>query len=199
MRRLERRLETVLERAAGQLFRGAPHVSELAGSIVRVLDLSTDSHGLVPNRILVPQPLPDSTLPELERVITEAVMERGWRIEGPVQVIPAEVKSVTVTVAAGTLAPWAVLAGAADIEVRVNRAIVGRSSQADVVIDDSSVSRSHARIWRQDERVLCVDLGSSNGTTIDGVSVGAHPAEVSDGSNIAFGAAAFRFRRRDFA
>jgi hypothetical protein len=192
MRRLERRLEAVLERTAGQVFRGAPHVSELAGSVVRVLDLSVDSNGLVPNKIMIPARLPADSLAALEGVITEAVYERGWRIEGPISVVPAEVRAVTVTVERGPLPPWAVLEGANSYDVGVNLAVVGRSSQCDVVIDDSSISRQHARLWRQDDRVLCVDLGSSNGTFVEGTAVGGAPVEVPKGAEISFGAARFR-------
>jgi hypothetical protein len=199
MRRLERRLETVLERTAGQLFRGAPHVSELAGSIVRVLDLSTNSDGLVPNRILVPESVPAASVSELEAIITEATIERGWRIEGPVRVVPSDVRTVMVTVERGTLPIWAVLAGARSYELRLNRSVIGRSTRADVVIDDPSMSRMHARIWRQDDRTLCADLNSSNGTAVDGASVGTTPVVVDEGSRISFGAAEFAFRRPSHA
>lgn len=195
MRRLERRLETVLERTAGQLFRGAPHVSELAGSIVRVLDLSTDSDGLVPNRILVPESVPAASVAELEEVITEATIERGWRIEGPVRVVPSDVRTVTVTVERGELPVWAVLTGVDRHELRLNRSVIGRSSRADVVIDDASVSRMHARIWRQDDRILCVDMTSSNGTTVDGVAIGNTPVVVGEGATISIGALQFVLRR----
>ncbi|MEX1270835.1 MAG: FHA domain-containing protein [Acidimicrobiia bacterium] len=195
MRRLERRLETVLERTAGQLFRGAPHVSELAGSLVRVLDLSTDGDGLVPNRILVPKTVPAASVPELEEIITEATIERGWRIECPVRVVPADVRNVTVTVERGDLPVWAVLVGVKSYELRVNRSVIGRSSRADVVIEDASVSRMHTRVWRQDDRMLCADLNSSNGTRIDGVGIGSNPAVVSDGASVAIGALEFVVRR----
>lgn len=199
MRRLERRLEAVLEGAGGQLFRGAPHVSELAGSIVRVLDLSVDSEGLVPNKVHVPSPVPPESSAALEQAITEAVIERGWRIEGPIEVVPSETRAVTVVVERGPLPVWGELVGSDNHTLRVNRAILGRSSGCDVVVDDASVSRRHARLWRQDDRILCVDLNSSNGTSVDGAGVGPNPTEVRDGSELALGAIRFRFRRRDDA
>ena len=43
--------------------------------------------------------------------------------------------------------------------------VLGRSSSCDLVIDDNTVSRQHARIWIDDQsRVLIEDMGSSNGT-----------------------------------
>jgi hypothetical protein len=199
MRQLERRLEAVLERTANQFFRGTPHVAELAGSIVRVLDLSVDSNGLVPNRILVPESVTAESVPALEAAIQTAIFERGWRIEGPITVVPSSTRAVSVVVERGPLDPWGVLHGPGEPQLKLNRSIIGRSSTADVVIDDPSVSRFHARMWRQDERTLCVDLGSSNGTTVDGKAVGSTPMEVEHGSSVQFGAARFRFERIDDA
>lgn len=195
MRRLERRLEAVLERTAGNLFRGEPHISELAGSVVRVLDLSVDSNGLVPNRVLLPVSVPPESLPLLEAAISDAIVERGWRIEGPVQVVPADVRTVTVTVERSPLPAWALLVGEQDeVAVTVNRAVIGRSSECDVVLEDASVSRRHAVVWQQDERILIIDLGSSNGTAVDSRPVGGTPTEVGNGSTIRFGAVNYRLR-----
>ncbi len=201
MRQLERKLEAVLERTAGQFFRGSPHVSELAGSIVRILDLSVNSAGLVPNRILMPATvkLPDASLRGLEEAIAESVLERGWRIEGPIAVIPSDVRTVTVTIERGDLPAWGILRSEVDVPLRVNRSVIGRSRSCDVVLNDPSVSREHARVWTQDGRVLCVDLGSSNGTTVDGRPVGTSPVSIGPGSAVAFGATTFRFARIDGA
>ena len=51
-------------------------------------------------------------------------------------------------------------------------ATIGRSVVADVIIDDSEVSRRHAFISRgEDGGFMIEDLGSSNGTTVNGVPV----------------------------
>lgn len=46
--------------------------------------------------------------------------------------------------------------------------IVGRSSTSDITLDDSMVSRQHARIWLQDDGVYIEDLGSRNGVLLNG-------------------------------
>ena len=46
--------------------------------------------------------------------------------------------------------------------------IVGRMRPADVVIDDGSISRQHARFFRKDGAVWIEDLGSTNGTFLHG-------------------------------
>jgi hypothetical protein len=47
--------------------------------------------------------------------------------------------------------------------------VVGRSTDADLPIADRFLSRHHARIFRDGERVLIEDLGSRNGTRVNDV------------------------------
>lgn len=59
-------------------------------------------------------------------------------------------------------------------------ATIGRSPDSDVVINDPRVSRSHARIDFASGRFVLEDLGSTNGTTLNGEPVSA-PAVLTDG------------------
>lgn len=52
--------------------------------------------------------------------------------------------------------------------LRKLESIVGRSSECDLVLDENSVSRQHARITIVGERLRVEDLGSRNGTWKDG-------------------------------
>ncbi len=47
---------------------------------------------------------------------------------------------------------------------------IGRSSDADIVLDDEQVSRMHANITYADGQFTMVDSGSSGGTIVDGVA-----------------------------
>lgn len=47
---------------------------------------------------------------------------------------------------------------------------IGRSSDADIVLDDEQVSRMHANITYADGQFTMVDTGSSGGTIVDGVA-----------------------------
>jgi hypothetical protein len=62
---------------------------------------------------------------------------------------------------------------------------VGRALDNDVVIDSAEVSRHHARIEFRDGRFNVSDLGSTNGTTVNGRP--AQQTAVADGDRITFG------------
>ena len=49
--------------------------------------------------------------------------------------------------------------------------LIGRSSSCDVVLDDRRVSRQHARIESVGSQAQLVDLGSGNGTFLNGRKV----------------------------
>jgi predicted component of type VI protein secretion system len=53
-------------------------------------------------------------------------------------------------------------------ELVKNELVIGRDINADIVINDSEVSRKHARLTMQGAGVVLEDLGSTNGTFVDG-------------------------------
>jgi len=62
----------------------------------------------------------------------------------------------------------------------------GRSRSATVSVDHDKVSRLHARIWRAHDEVWIEDLGSRNGTRVNGARVTA-PRALSAGDELAIG------------
>lgn len=54
------------------------------------------------------------------------------------------------------------------IELAPGEYTVGRSQQCDVTVDHETVSRQHARLYVEEHRAFIEDLGSSNGTFING-------------------------------
>ncbi len=53
--------------------------------------------------------------------------------------------------------------------------IIGRDKTADIVVKDSLVSRQHAAIVYTDAGFVVKDLGSTNGTILNGKTVGQSP------------------------
>jgi len=64
--------------------------------------------------------------------------------------------------------------------------ILGRSTQADIRIDDASISRQHARIVCQGALVFIEDLGSANGTQVNGTLITERTA-IADGDKLTLG------------
>ncbi|MEU7044518.1 FtsK/SpoIIIE domain-containing protein [Streptomyces varsoviensis] len=72
---------------------------------------------------------------------------------------------------------------------------IGRSANADVPLDDPDVSRLHCAVTVTDEgRVTVADLGSTNGTTLDGAAVLDHPVPFPSGALLRVGESTLSLR-----
>jgi DNA-binding winged helix-turn-helix (wHTH) protein len=80
-----------------------------------------------------------------------------------------------------------------EIGLATGENIVGRDRGATVRIDESSISRRHARIVIDGKRARIEDLGSKNGTFVDGKNV-VKPHVLSDGDRIQVGTVVVEFR-----
>ncbi len=69
---------------------------------------------------------------------------------------------------------------------------VGRDSECEVRLNDVSVSRVHARLLVALLSVTVEDLGSKNGTWVQGVPIHG-PTPISDGDELMFGTVRARF------
>jgi hypothetical protein len=76
------------------------------------------------------------------------------------------------------------------MDVSENPTLVGRGPHCGLVIDDASVSSSHAEVVRRGGSVFVKDLNSTNGTTVNGQAVNGE-AEIPAGGRVTFGTAAF--------
>jgi hypothetical protein len=70
---------------------------------------------------------------------------------------------------------------------------IGRLSDCDIVLRDKGVSRRHAQVRDEGGRLTITDLGSTNGTRLNGQSVGSR--ELSDGDRVTIGTTILEFRR----
>jgi pSer/pThr/pTyr-binding forkhead associated (FHA) protein len=62
------------------------------------------------------------------------------------------------------------------------------------LVPEDCVSRRHAEVWRDGERWLLRDLGSQNGTRVNGTRV-VEPIEVRPGDRVNLGGAQYRLSR----
>ncbi len=73
-----------------------------------------------------------------------------------------------------------------EFELTGQRVLIGRDPNADILLQDDLVSRKHALVFLRGERYLIEDLGSSNGTFLNGVAIKT-PEQLTAGDTINFG------------
>lgn len=69
--------------------------------------------------------------------------------------------------------------------------VIGRLSSCDISLGDPQVSRRHAEVRRDAEGFCVFDLGSTNGTAVNGAPV--RERRLSDGDELRIGSATIRF------
>ena len=162
------------------------------------------------------QQIETALVAELKTVILENAGERGWGLVGPPEVemfVDQKMRRGDLDVE-GTLvqgeqpvaapaAAAAVPAKRAQLRVRedgTERAVpvdkelltIGRLSECDIVINDTGASRRHAQIRTVDGVSTLTDLGSTNGTKVNGREV--QSTALSDGDRITVGATQIDYR-----
>lgn len=155
----------------------------------------------------------DTLAGELAESVTEHAQHQRYSFSGPVSVqldvndqLETGVFQVQSAMVKGSVAPAGTAAIATvshpiiDVDGRnyqLSRAltVVGRGSDADIVIDDPGVSRAHAEIRLDAEGATVVDLNSTNGTFVDGSRAG-DGTRLYDGSVITLGRTRLVFHTR---
>ncbi|MDO9379858.1 MAG: DUF3662 and FHA domain-containing protein [Nocardioidaceae bacterium] len=147
---------------------------------------------------------------ELGNLVREHVAEQSYTLAGPLTIgfeqhddlgtgrfrIRSQANAVVTPVAGQRMTDTAVHRAPVVLEVNGVRhplsppgVVLGRGSEAELRINDPGVSRRHAQIrvevTSRDVSVRVVDLGSTNGTVVDGQRV--TEAELRDGSQILLG------------
>ncbi len=163
------------------------------------------------------RPMEASLRRELERVVREAAAERGWGLLGPpgvsfevdealgvgefrcqASIVEGEERILPgdPAVDAGPAAELVILEDGRrtrTFRLEADVVTVGRLPECDVVLPDPGASRRHAEIRRTGDRFEIVDLGSTNGTMVNGRYVRA--AELRDGDRVTIGGTTLEFRR----
>ena len=204
----ERRLERMVEGTFARVFRSGLRPVELGRRLVREMDdgRSVDVRGrtVVPNQFTIELSQADherfaEVAGGLERELAEAAREHardeGYVFMGPVSVhlevaehihtgafqISGRMREGTGGVGAGSLLlPTGERLGLGEAVVTF-----GRKPESTVQLADPNVSRNHAEIRPRGNGWVLVDLGSTNGTRVNGVRVSSH--DLLEGDEIAFG------------
>jgi hypothetical protein len=214
-RGLERRLENLVDGATASVFKGRMHPVVIGSKILRQLDFlaeETAAGPQIPNDLVVslnpldvdPETDRAALIAELETVVTESAREHGWRLVGEPSIhvktdpqIPRGVLGCVGTVKPGPIDDWAMLIaddGSAVLGISRNRTIIGRSLDSDIRIANEQISRHHALVVASGGSVRIRDLGSSNGTHVNGTGVTGTPFVLSPGDNVVLGDLSFTYR-----
>jgi len=79
-----------------------------------------------------------------------------------------------------------------ELEIGTDDVVIGRSTDCNWVISSGAVSRRHARIRRQSGAITIEDLGSSNGTFVNGVRL-SEPKALGNKDSVKFGSVEAHF------
>jgi hypothetical protein len=149
---------------------------------------------------------------ELKKVVRETADERGWGLVGAPEVefiIDRDMKKgdldVRATLVEGEepeLAPVPARpanlvvrepAGVRTVSLANDTVTLGRMTESDIVLQDKGASRRHAQLRRKDGTWSITDLGSTNGTRLNGQTV--QTRELHDGDKITIGTTVLEFHQ----
>ena len=126
----------------------------------------------------------------------------GARLSDTIHGLPPSALNAAATPTQPQVAPLASLlvrSGALKgrrLPVKVPVVNIGRAEFNDVVIADASVSTSHAKLQRRDDVWVLTDLGSTNGTFVEGERLSGEVA-LTPGTTVKFGEVAVLFEPLD--
>jgi hypothetical protein len=216
LQRFESRLEHAVSGAFAKAFRSAVQPVELAAALQREVDNSAQilsrNRRLVPNTFHIElspmdydrlSPYQETLTTELIEMLREHADEQHYVFAGQVSIDLSEeedlvtgrfrVRSSATASVSGSRRAAAPQDSAASVEVNGSRhaitgdgLVVGRGAEADLRINDPGISRRHAEFRLDGRQVSVTDLGSTNGTVVDGHKV-RQSTTLRDGAQVRLG------------
>lgn len=215
LEKFEQRLERLVEGAFAKAFRGELQPIEVGRRLTREMDL----HRTVAVRGLVAPNCFDVELAEedfkrlgglvnvLSSELVDAAREHAksenYSFLGPVEVtigsdssLAKSTFAITASYLEGEDVPpgWIVLPDGRRLAVSEEALTIGRLPDCAIPINDPNASRRHAQIRQDGDVVFLLDLGSTNGTRVNGAPVRQH--RLQDGDVITIGTTTLRFESK---
>lgn len=204
----ERRLERMVEGAFARVFRSGLRPVEIGRKLVREMDLNrsvgVSGRTVVPNHFVVGlsradleqfEEIADSLQRELADAAREHARDEGYAFMGPVAVelvVDGSLKAGEFAVHArmregdgGSGAGSLILPNNERMILGDRPIVLGRQPDCDLTLNDANVSRRHAEIRPVRDGFVLTDLGSTNGSRINGVLV--TERALRDGDELTFG------------
>jgi hypothetical protein len=211
---LERRLERMVEGVFARAFRSSLRPIELGRRLIREIDdhRTVDVKGkvVVPNAFAFTlsandaeqfAEIRDALVRELADAAREYARDEGYGFKGPITITieadPAlKVGRFNLTSRMQEGPPGtstsAIILGSGERMALGNHTLsIGRLPECDVTFADSNVSRRHAELRAVGGGYVIVDLGSTNGTRVNGVAV--REQLLRNGDEVSVGSSRFRY------
>lgn len=214
IRGFERRVERLVEGTFARVFRSGLKPVELGRRLVREMDanrsVGVNGERVAPNHFVIElspddadrfAEMQESLRRELADAAREHARDEGYSFLGPVAVeleVQDRLRTGSFRIAAGLresesgLAPGSLVLPDGE-RVVLGEAIVtiGRLGDSTLVLEDPNVSRHHAEIRPHGTGFKLVDLGSTNGSLVNGERTGER--QLRDGDLMEFGSITIRF------
>ena len=211
---LGRMVEGVFSRA----FKSNVRPIEIGRRLIKEIDSNrtVDMKGrrVVPNQFVVRLAADDQValadiesalITELAEAVKEYCADENYHLRGPVVVTieidqsvntgRIEVDSSVRKVGASEIVAKVTLPDDRKITLGKDTLIIGRLAECDIAFDDSNVSRRHAEIKAVAGGFAVNDLGSTNGTKVNGVTITFERA-LRDGDIISVGSHSIRYEAK---
>ncbi|MCA1835658.1 MAG: DUF3662 domain-containing protein [Actinobacteria bacterium] len=213
LRQFEQRLERLVEGVFAKTFRSGLEPVEIGRRLTREMDLHRAlgvSGMTAPNHFEVAVSPSDyqtfesysqALIRELSEAIREHARDENYGFVGPVHVElkPDEslgageflVASQMIEAPGGASVGSLLLPDGKRVPLGEDPVTLGRLPDCDVVLSDPNVSRRHAEVRRRGNDFIVIDLGSTNGTRVNGAGV--RERRLTDGDEVTVGGTHIRF------
>lgn len=217
LRSFEDRLERLVEGMFARAFRTGLQPVEIGRRLVKDLDanrtLDVRGRSVAPNHFVIhlaPSDqerfanIHDSLIAELRTIIRDHATAEGFRFLGPIRLRFTEDEDGTVGLFRVDTGfderppsehhGYLELPDGQRVGLGVQTTTIGRVPESTIVLTDPNASRHHAEIALDGDSFELVDLGSTNGSKVNGEVISRQL--LADGDELTFGTIRLRFRLR---
>ncbi len=194
----EKGLERAVNGAFAKTFKSGLQPVEITAALKR--ELETNAAVVSRDRILVPNnfkvnlasgdyarmmQLGPSLTDQLIDLVQQHATRQGFQFAGGITIALVEDRrmadgmvQITSSTVQGAVSWTPVLdIGGKRYPITQSRTVIGRGSDADITIDDTGISRQHVEVLWDGARAQARDLGSTNGSTLNGARLNKAPFE----------------------
>lgn len=187
--KLEHGLERAVNTAFAKTFKSGLQPVEITAALRREID--TKANVVARDKVLVPNAftitlarsdfdrmnaMGSTLINEITAALTAYASSHGYQFSGPIKISLVESFDQSVgiiSLTSETVTGAVTWSGVLEIRgkrypLKRGRTVLGRGTDVDITVDDSSISRRHVEILWDGTRAQANDLGSTNGSLLNG-------------------------------